>query len=252
MASSNKDTIPQPDMKVLYMFSGGVCSLCKKMLAFEKQNNTYYQIGKMAHIQGENIGSARYNDNMSKKERKSYDNLILLCPTCHDIIDADEQQYTVEYLVKIKKEHEEKIQKVYIKSINDLQNVELGSILKYLSSDKFQNNSNYSDYNPIRPDEKINRNNLSESTARYITMGLARFDLVKNYLNKHPDMEFSDNLRSTFVDKYRKLKELETDNDKIFFDLWDFASLNNTDKQYQAAGLTVVTYFFHECEVFEK
>jgi len=244
--------ISLPQMKVLYGCSGSVCAICKVQLAIEKQDGSYYQIGEMGHIEGEKPASKRYNPDMTDKERQSYNNLILLCPNCHTLIDNDEEKYTVDYLLNIKSTHESKIRQVYIKPINGLQYVELAAILKYLSSDSVGNNKNYSDYNSIRPDEKISKNNLSNSTADYITMGLNRFNLLQDYLNENLDIEFAENLRKTFVEKYRKLKETTSDNDKIFYELWEFASLNNSDKKYQAAGLTIVTYFFHECEVLEK
>lgn len=245
--------IPNPDMKVLHMFSGGVCAMCKTPLAMEKQDGTFSQMGQMAHIQGEKPGAKRYNPNMTDKERQSYNNLLLLCPTCHlGIIDNDEIKYTVEYLLNVKVEHEYKIKQVFLKPINDLKYAELAVTLNYLSSSTIGNDKNYSDYNPLRPDEKISKNGLSNSTAAYITMGLIRFNLVQNYLNQYPNIEFAENLRKTFVEKYREMKNLTSDNDKIFCELWDFASLYKSDKKYQAGGLTILTYFFHECEVFEK
>jgi len=60
----------------------------------------------MAHIEGEKPGAARYNANMPYEERNNYQNFILLCPTHHTIIDKDENQYTVEKLRQLKKEHE--------------------------------------------------------------------------------------------------------------------------------------------------
>ncbi len=249
---SAKMKIPDHQMKVLHFYSGGVCAMCNLQLALHKKDGSYGHIGKMAHIQGENSGSARYNPNMTDEERQSYNNLILLCPTCHDKIDGDEKQYTVEYLLQQKSEHETKIKQVFIQPINDLNYGELGLILKYLTSNQTAMYPNYSDYNPILPNEKIRKNKLSNSTADYITMGLNRFKLLQDYLNGHSDIYFAENLRKTFVDKYREIKEKYSDGDTIFNELWEFASLNRQDKIHQAAGLTIVTYFFHECEIFEK
>ena len=48
----------------------------------------------------------RANAAMSQKDRDSYPNLILLCPTHHTLIDASEAVWTVEKLHKVKQRHE--------------------------------------------------------------------------------------------------------------------------------------------------
>ncbi len=55
--------------------------------------------GQIAHICGEKPAAARYDASMTPKERDVYDNLILLCPTCH--VDVDRlrpDHFTVEIL----------------------------------------------------------------------------------------------------------------------------------------------------------
>lgn len=53
----------------------------------------------IAHIEGAEVGSARYNDEMTNEERRSFANLLLLCVPHHDLIDHKEpDQYTVEML----------------------------------------------------------------------------------------------------------------------------------------------------------
>ena len=53
----------------------------------------------IAHIEGAEPGSARYNATMSNDERRSFPNLLLLCVPHHDLIDHKEpEQYSVEML----------------------------------------------------------------------------------------------------------------------------------------------------------
>lgn len=53
----------------------------------------------IAHIEGAEIGSARYNEKMTNEERRSFANLLLLCVPHHDLVDHKEpDQYTVEML----------------------------------------------------------------------------------------------------------------------------------------------------------
>ena len=52
--------------------------------------------------------------------------------------------------------------------------------------------------------------------------------------------------------RYHELKASKLDSYEIFDELWTFASGNNSDFSYKAAGLGILTYFFEKCEVFEK
>lgn len=53
----------------------------------------------IAHIEGAEPGSARYNVTMTNEERRSFSNLLLLCVPHHDLVDHKEpEQYAVEML----------------------------------------------------------------------------------------------------------------------------------------------------------
>jgi hypothetical protein len=43
-------------------------------------------------------------------ERHAFDNLLILCPIHHDVVDSDVESYTVERLARMKAEHEQKFQ----------------------------------------------------------------------------------------------------------------------------------------------
>ncbi|MFE4544614.1 HNH endonuclease [Arthrobacter sp. NPDC056727] len=62
-------------------------------------------VGEEAHIRAQSVGGPRYD--ASYEDIDGYDNLILLCPTHHTMIDANNGAgYTVEALVKMKADHE--------------------------------------------------------------------------------------------------------------------------------------------------
>jgi hypothetical protein len=63
-------------------------------------------VGKVCHIKGARPGSARYDARQSAAERHGFDNLILMCGGHHDVIDADEEAYTVDRLLKMKADHQ--------------------------------------------------------------------------------------------------------------------------------------------------
>lgn len=55
-----------------------------------------------------------------------------------------------------------------------------------------------------------------------------------------------------FVNEYNRLFMSGVSGNDLFFSFLKFASGNSQDFTQQAAGLTVLTYFFEKCEVFEK
>lgn len=62
-----------------------------------------------AHIRGEKAGSARYDSEMTDDERRAFENLILICPSCHARIDRLEPaEFPAERLIVIKQEHEDR------------------------------------------------------------------------------------------------------------------------------------------------
>lgn len=63
-------------------------------------------IGEVCHIRGKNSGAARYDPTQTSLQRHDYENLILLCPTHHAIVDDDPETYTVDRLQKMKAEQE--------------------------------------------------------------------------------------------------------------------------------------------------
>ena len=81
---------------------------------------------------------------------------------------------------------------------------------------------------------------------------MLKIRLVKQYINKNPDINFGERLKQGFVNKYLELKKSGIEGDELFLSLFEFASNNSQDLKTQAAGLAVLTYFFETCEVFEK
>jgi hypothetical protein len=91
------------DIRLLFARSGGEC-------AFPNCRNTIFDgdkyVGKVCHIEAANEGGKRYNKALSPEERRKSSNLILLCGYHHDIVDSDEDKYTVAWLKSLKGEHE--------------------------------------------------------------------------------------------------------------------------------------------------
>jgi hypothetical protein len=91
-------------IKRLFALSGNRCafSKCASTLIDGKK-----VVGRICHIKARNEGGPRFDPNQTPVERHEYDNLILMCGRHHDVIDDDEDAYTVEYLHRLKAKHEQ-------------------------------------------------------------------------------------------------------------------------------------------------
>lgn len=104
MSESNLKGPRIKTIKRLFAYSKNQCAFptCEALLISEEGT----VIGEICHIKAKSEGGLRYDSNQTDEERHSFDNLILLCPSHHTIIDDLLNGYTVEKLCTMKKEHE--------------------------------------------------------------------------------------------------------------------------------------------------
>ena len=83
----------QKTIKLLWGNAAGRCSFpgCGRLLSLPESGEIApHTIGEMAHIRGDKVGSARHDAAQTDAQRNDYANLILLCPTDHEVIDKQE------------------------------------------------------------------------------------------------------------------------------------------------------------------
>ncbi len=96
---------PKKDvLRALFARSGNQCSFpgCTQPLINEK--NQF--IAQICHIEAASEGGERYNPHGNDEHRRSYENLLILCYP-HHVETNDFEEYSVERLLKIKREHEQ-------------------------------------------------------------------------------------------------------------------------------------------------
>lgn len=119
------------DIKMLYGRSKGRCNMCG--LDLIKDNN---HIGEMAHIIAKNSTGPRGED---LPQDNSYDNLILLCPNHHSIVDKAPHLYPVKYLKELKENFEKSINlqlNVSKEYLTDLSSLNI--LFKYIPINSFR------------------------------------------------------------------------------------------------------------------
>lgn len=95
--------------KSLWGRAGNRCAFpdCRQELNEESANLPGGVIvGQEAHIVAREVDGPRGTSPLSEQERDLYENLVLLCPRHHKIIDTDVASHTVDSLHKLKDAHE--------------------------------------------------------------------------------------------------------------------------------------------------
>lgn len=246
---STPRNISLPTQKILWGTCGGTCAKCDGSL-YKNVGDRLVAIGEYAHIVGVKTNSARYNSILTPDEKNSFDNLILLCPSCHTEIDKlpVPEKYSVPNLNVIKDVHLRKVRERLGITITSITFNELEAVTKYLVGTPV----NSRDLTLIPPKAKIDRNKLSAQVELFITQGLIQKNLIVDFLNSHPSLDFVKNLKAGFVAEYNRLIDDGYWGDSLFYAMWEFASQNKYDSNIRAAGLTVLTHFFELCDIFEK
>lgn len=106
--------IPDSVKRDLWFAAHGRCEFagCNKILFKHNVTMDNCNISNYAHIIGDSAKGPRGDAKKSRILAKDINNLILLCPECHKLIDSNEEKYTVEVLKEMKKKHEERILRV--------------------------------------------------------------------------------------------------------------------------------------------
>jgi hypothetical protein len=245
---------PIADIKILYGQAKAMCAFpdCRKDLVLEQYGDEKRkQIGKIAHIVAHSPEGPRFDHSYPKEKLDTYDNWILLCPTCHDTVDALESNFTIEKLRKIKTAHEKWVAASLAKELPNIGFAELELIthgIRVMSSHIEVN------FTVIPPAEKMKRNGLTNQTNILFSMGLCKRNEVRDFIQHVAkiDPDFPDRLKEGFVAEYNKFREQDFHGDGLFEVMREFASNGKTDFTQQAAGLAVLTYLFETCEIFEK
>ncbi len=98
-------------LKKLFALSGNRCAFpqCEFPIVDSKGNI----LGQICHIEAAEKNGPRYNPKQTDEERRSFDNLLLLCAN-HHIVTNDVDEYTVSVLKKMKEDHEKSSYKFLI------------------------------------------------------------------------------------------------------------------------------------------
>jgi hypothetical protein len=152
--------ISDADLKKLWGRAAGLCSApkCQQDCIPFLNSKTATVIGEMAHVIAQSKNGPRGDG--KKAGEDIYENLILLCPTCHTKIDkAPANTYSCELLLKWKTEHETKVRS----SLNVPRYENLQQLAKAINQILVENNSVWK---KVGPDSELAKRNPLSAGAR--------------------------------------------------------------------------------------
>ena len=101
--------------RLLWAHSGGFCQnpTCVRDLFFFFENKTITSIEELAHIIAQSEAGPRAEDATEGEDRDAYENIILLCPICHTLVDKESQGFPVATLREWKRSHTRRLQDAF-------------------------------------------------------------------------------------------------------------------------------------------
>jgi len=101
--------------------------------------------------------------------------------------------------------------------------------------------------------EKLRRNRLSEAVTNTLRPAMPVARLVRDYVTKMPDPDFSESVADDLATKYRDLASTVDDPDVIFGSLVDYVIGDQRgDPKFFWAAAGIVAHYFELCDVFER
>jgi hypothetical protein len=213
-------------VKSLFAKSGNQCAFtdCNQELVDSSGN----VIGEICHIEAANKGGARFNNGQTNEDRRKEENLILLCPT-HHVLTNDEDEFTVDKLVKMKSSHQEMMQSSTFSISDELAEQALKNYHNYYISQDITNSGSGVQNNYFYN----NSGSVSNDTEEDLGIISEIFDYVLDKLKTGIGDDFNDT-RNIFVDDKIKLNFPDKEDAEDVSGYFKFA--------YQKIGLITAKY----------
>lgn len=106
--------ISDRDLKILWARAAGICCFpgCEQSCIVTLQTETTPVIGEMAHIIARKPDGPR--GLAGQRGADGYDNLVLLCPTHHTLVDKAPEEFPPDLLKSWKREHETRVERAIL------------------------------------------------------------------------------------------------------------------------------------------
>lgn len=242
---------PEQVVKLIWGETAARCCnpMCRKLLILPASSGDRAKpIGKIAHIIAHGKTGPRADPSYPEHLLNSLENLLLLCPTCHDKVDAQALAYPIATLRQWKNDHLDWVETELSRGMSELSFEELQLACEGLvAADSFRG-----ELTIIPPKEKMDRNELGPSSHRYIAMGMAAAHDVQQFLTmmEQTAPNFSIRLVAGLRMRYNDCYREGYRGDKLFNAM--ICLLDRPTMEMKMANLALVSYFFELCDIFKK
>lgn len=204
-------------VKRLFAVSGNQCAFEKCDLPLVDKSSGKVT-GRICHINARRENGPRFDEHQTEAKNMEFDNLILMCPIHHDVIDSDVKSYTKDRLVELKKSHEEK----FADSTETIEDDKANKLIQNINIESIKIGSYFSNSN-VSHNQIANQivNNNTESSKLYVLerqiSSLRQLQSVYEYMlpeKLHPDMDWDDaiyDIAHRFTSIKQRIKQFLTD-----------------------------------------
>ncbi len=260
-------------LKRLFALSGNECAFptCVQKIVTKVNGDLKVNI---CHIEDAKEGS-RYNSDMTNDERRSFENLILLCPI-HHVETNDVNEYTVEILKEMKSNHEAKmLKKSSSEGILNKYPSSLVEVINQISSSDLLNNVDLEDVKTsFNPEDKIAYNDVRRYRPIIEEYRVYQGKLTQLYKEIEDQgsvkkEQLLENVKVLYLEAKGKIlngnftiENIRTNADNLFEDvenaLWKLVDKSNNlvaNTPYEAIGLSIKIILvdaFMRCKILEE
>lgn len=152
--------------RLLWARSGGFCQnpSCQKDFFVFFADGTITSMEELAHIIARSNKGPRSEKGINTKLKDDYENIILLCPNCHTLIDKNPDQYPVGILKEWKKNHEQSIKSLFSVPIYQ----DRGSLRREINKILLENKQIFQTYGPHSVHSNYLLTDAEKAWIRYI------------------------------------------------------------------------------------
>ena len=111
----NKSRHIQPETeRMLWAVSAGICEFrgCCNRLYTHHVTKENVNLAEKAHIYAFSEGGKRFSRLIPRAKINDIGNLMLVCKSCHELMDSSNTNYSAEELLAMKEEHEQRIERL--------------------------------------------------------------------------------------------------------------------------------------------
>lgn len=226
-------------------------------------------VSKICHIEAASENGPRFNPKMDDEDRRHFNNLILLCDECHNIIDnpENEEKYPVELLQSWKKTHETISQQSILVNKPRLINQAINGIAEL---DIEETNEDLDNLTPYNISDKISYNSIKRNRSLIEEYGkyYTKVNTLYSELEKQGSFKKEKLLRNIkqlyirakgkyVLDGVDKMKSIQDNADNIIEDV-ENSILENIDSNISEkddiafAVPIIMVDAFMRCKILEK